>query len=307
MKHVSPPQLVQDLLTTSCTSFMAPYDFSAADADAILCSSDGIEFRVHKVILSLASPVFQDVFGLPQPTDPRSPIPVIDILEPSNVLRPFIQYLYPCSPPKVSDISMWEALYTTADKYIVEVVTDLLRDMLVSRFLEQCPQRVYTLAMHWGFEEEAKTAYPRTLPPTVSVTFNVQATTSPPGKRIHFYGRDPWMHITQMFLHLQFLQSSSSSSDRFRNLATGLQRTRSLSHLRITLPGVVSVQTRVYTIFLGLLTRHGYPATVKLPANTVVKYKYVRKCDNHVSWASDPNWSWKTPASGIATLNDNWR
>ena len=49
---------------------MAPYDFNAPDADTILRSSDGKEFRVHRVILSLASTVFQGMFCLPQSTDP---------------------------------------------------------------------------------------------------------------------------------------------------------------------------------------------------------------------------------------------
>jgi len=44
---------------------MAPYDFNAPDADTVLRSSDGEEFRVHRIILSLASPVFQGMFTLP--------------------------------------------------------------------------------------------------------------------------------------------------------------------------------------------------------------------------------------------------
>jgi hypothetical protein len=58
---------------------------------------------------------------------------------------------------------MWEALYAVADKYCAEVVTDPLRDMLIPRFLETSPLRVYALASRWGFEEEAKIASTRTL------------------------------------------------------------------------------------------------------------------------------------------------
>jgi len=142
---------------------MAPYDFDAPDTDAILRSSDGKEFRVHRLILSLSSPVFQGMFGLPQPTGASPEIPTVDVSEPSDILQPFIQYLYPRSPPRISDISMWEALYTVADKYAAEVVTDPLRDMLIPRFLETSPLRVYALASRWGFEEEAKIASTRTL------------------------------------------------------------------------------------------------------------------------------------------------
>lgn len=148
---------------------MAPYDFEAPDADIILRSSDGKEFRVHKVILSLASPVFQGMFDLPQP---KEPTPVVDFPESSDVLQPFVQYLYPCSPPKISDLAMWADLYTVADKYSTEVVTDLLRDMLIPRFLETSPLRVYALASHWGFEEEAKVASTRTLIMDISSGFS---------------------------------------------------------------------------------------------------------------------------------------
>ena len=143
---------------------MAPYEFDALDTDAILRSSDGEEFRVHRLILSLSSPVFQGMFGLPQPTaDPLSQIPTINLSDPSDVLKPFIQYLCPRSPPEVADISMWAALYTIADKYNAEVVMDPLRDMLVPRFLEAYPLRVYAFASRWGFEEEARIASRRTL------------------------------------------------------------------------------------------------------------------------------------------------
>ena len=150
--------------TTSWAWLMAPYDFEAPDADVILRCSDGKELRIHSLILSLASPIFQGMFSLPQPTQPpRSQTPTIDVPETSDILEPLIQYLYPRSQPKVSDLAMWEALYTAADKYNTEAVMETLRDMLISRFLETSPMRVYALASHWGFEEEAKVASRGTL------------------------------------------------------------------------------------------------------------------------------------------------
>jgi len=150
---------------------MAPYDFQAPDADVILRSSDGTEFRVHRLILSLASPIFQGMFNLPQPTEPSSQTPSIDVPEPSDILQPFIQYLYPRSPPEISDIPMWAALYTIADKYNAEAVMDLLKDVLVSRFLEASPLRVHALASYWGFEEVAKIASRGTLTMDISEGF----------------------------------------------------------------------------------------------------------------------------------------
>ena len=147
---------------------MAPYDFDALDADAILRSPDGKELRVHRIILSLTSPVFQGMFSLPQSVRESSQIPIVDVPESSDILEPFLQCLYPRSPPKISDLTMWTALYTTADKYGAEVVMDFLRDLLISRFLETSPLRVYALASHWGLEEEARIASTKTLAIDVS-------------------------------------------------------------------------------------------------------------------------------------------
>ena len=163
-RHITePPQFVCSAGSIPGLSTMAPYDFNAPDADAILRSSDGKELRVHKLVLSLASPVYRGMFSLPQPIDPPSQIPSVDVSEPSDILQPFIQYLYPRSPPKISDISIWAALYTIADKYGAEGAMESLRDMLVPRFLDTHPLRVYALASRWGFEEEARIASRRTL------------------------------------------------------------------------------------------------------------------------------------------------
>ena len=151
---------------------MVPYNFDAPDTDAILRSLDGKEFHVHRLILCLASPVFAGMFSLPQPTERPSQIPTIDFPESSAILQPLIQYLYPRSPPTIPDLPMWEALYTTADKYSVEVVTQLLRKMLVHRFLETSPFRVYALASLWGFEDIAKIASTRTLTIDISKDFS---------------------------------------------------------------------------------------------------------------------------------------
>ena len=90
---------------------MTPYDFDASDADAVLRSSDGKDLRVHRIILSLASPVFQGMFSLPQSTESPSQILTIDIPESSDILRPFLQYIYPRSPPKIEDIDVGSPIH----------------------------------------------------------------------------------------------------------------------------------------------------------------------------------------------------
>ena len=48
-------------------------------------------------------------------------------------------------------------------------------------------------------------------------------------------------------------------------------------------------------------------ATVNLPANTAIQYKYISIDNGQVTWESDPNNSFTTGASGAQTLNDVWR
>ncbi|KAG6889108.1 hypothetical protein C0995_003677 [Termitomyces sp. Mi166 len=59
-----------------------------------------------------------------------------------------------------------------------------------------------------------------------------------------------------------------------------------------------------------LLSSASYPiwsVTVNLPASTVIEYKYIRILNGEVTWESDPNRSFTTPASGSIVLIDAWR
>jgi hypothetical protein len=144
-------------------SRMAPYNFDAPDTDIILRSSDGEDFRAHQDFLLFCPPRFQRMLGLPRHAELPDKLPIVDIAETSGVLRPFLQYLYRESPPWIADLSMWEALYTMAEKYDAEVITVPLKDMLIPRFLDTSPLHVYALASHWALEEEAKIASKGTL------------------------------------------------------------------------------------------------------------------------------------------------
>lgn len=141
----------------------ASHNFDAPEADVILRSSDGEDFRAHQDFLKFSPPRFRHILGLPRHAELPHKLPIIDIAETSGVLRPFLQYLYPEPPPWIADLSMWEALYTMAEKYDAEAITAPLKDMLIPRFLDTSPVHVYALASHWAFEEEAKIASRGTL------------------------------------------------------------------------------------------------------------------------------------------------
>jgi alpha-amylase len=61
-------------------------------------------------------------------------------------------------------------------------------------------------------------------------------------------------------------------------------------------------------IALSAATYPVWAATATLPASTTFQYKYIKKNpDGSVTWESDPNRAFGTPASGAVTLNDSWR
>jgi len=117
-------------------------------ADVILRSADEKEFRAHKDILSVASPVFSNMFTFPQPPSPEpSSLPVVYMCETGNVLDEFLRCIYPVPRPVVKDFEMLEALVSAAKKYETEVITKLVGSWLIApEILKEDPLRVYAIA-----------------------------------------------------------------------------------------------------------------------------------------------------------------
>ena len=118
------------------------------------------DFRVHKFILSLASPVFKDMFAFPQPPDhnERPNTPIVDISEPPYALDMILRLVYPgVELPNIPDVSTLNTLFSTADKYNITSIYPVLRQSLKT-FLPGDPFRVYIIACRFGFLKEAKQA-----------------------------------------------------------------------------------------------------------------------------------------------------
>ena len=152
---------------------MSPYQFTADDADIILRASRcemPREFRVHKTILSITSPVFKDMFDTPQPvpsTTPAGPtIPIIDLDDTPEDLENFLRMIYPLGFPATGTLGLGAiaGALVVFDKYQVQGRSlQPLRSLLVSpEFLKNDPIRVYSLACVWGFKREADLAAPYT-------------------------------------------------------------------------------------------------------------------------------------------------
>ena len=69
----------------------------ANDADIVIQSCDSVNFRVHKLVLSLSSAFFGDMFSLPQPFNQEvvDGLPVVRLSEDADVLKCLIPMLYP--------------------------------------------------------------------------------------------------------------------------------------------------------------------------------------------------------------------
>ncbi|KAK0438067.1 hypothetical protein EV421DRAFT_1714639 [Armillaria borealis] len=147
-----------DLDPTDTATTIASFPFNDMGADLILRSSDGVDFYVHKPLLSLASPIFRDMFDIGQATQTfQGGIPVVQMSEDSNVLHKLLVWCDPRSVPlpgqfTIDDISR---VLSLTDKFMMEGIAGRVA-MLLSEYVEKQPAHVYALAYRgrgsWGVE-----------------------------------------------------------------------------------------------------------------------------------------------------------
>ena len=143
---------------------MLPDPFTTEDGDVVLRVGSDDVFRVHRLVLSLASPVFRDLFQTAQPDQPDAgqenlppTIPITDSPESVDLL---LRFIYPgVIPPVLVDLTALSALLTIADKYGIQTVFPIAKERLGDEnVLKKDPFGVYTIARRWGFADEAKRA-----------------------------------------------------------------------------------------------------------------------------------------------------
>ncbi|KAG6908886.1 hypothetical protein DXG01_002864 [Tephrocybe rancida] len=139
--------------------------FDHPDADIILRSSDTEEptdFRIFKLLLSLASPFFASAFTLPQPADDSDDVPIMEMQEDRHTLEMILGLCYPISvqePPRFTTLRDLRRAIQAANKFEMEGVQRHLKKVLVeSRFIESQPLQVFAVACRHGWLEEARVA-----------------------------------------------------------------------------------------------------------------------------------------------------
>ncbi|KAF8596542.1 hypothetical protein BDV93DRAFT_480150 [Ceratobasidium sp. AG-I] len=124
--------------------------------DTILRSLDGVDFHVHSVILSLASPVLADMFNLTTRRD------IVTVGETAEVLALMLSFIYPGSPRPVSSFETLRVGIHAADKYQLEHMRNWLRERLVINgspvSISTDPLAALAFAIEHGFREEINLA-----------------------------------------------------------------------------------------------------------------------------------------------------
>ncbi|KAI0278252.1 hypothetical protein BC826DRAFT_894895, partial [Russula brevipes] len=129
--------------------------FDDTRADLVLQSSDEVHFRVFKIILSLASPIFADMFSIPLPASQRShdEIQVVTLSEDSNVLDVALRHLYPVRiPDDGGTLRDAGVLAEFARKYQVDALEKFIMRYLTDN-VERDPVGVYAIAVTYGYKD----------------------------------------------------------------------------------------------------------------------------------------------------------
>ncbi|KAG6331392.1 hypothetical protein ID866_7697 [Astraeus odoratus] len=154
------------------TSASPPFD--SPKADVILRSSDNIDFRVFKFILSLSSTFFEMLFSLPQPpeeisadTETMEGLPVIPVSEDSKTLDAFLRFCYPCNivaDPVLKDCLDLLKLLEAAKKYSFDALEEkICKDIIHPKALEKDSLQCFAVACHARLKNEIAIAAKHTL------------------------------------------------------------------------------------------------------------------------------------------------
>lgn len=133
--------------------------FNDPQADVILRTSDHVDFYVHKIVLSFASPMFKDMFTLSQTTrtQPNRNPPIIPVAENSETWDCLLRLCYPISNPLLPTMEIINGILSAATKYDMGHPIEVL-SMELRRFVKTHPLRVFAIACRWKLEDVAKEA-----------------------------------------------------------------------------------------------------------------------------------------------------
>ena len=137
-----------------------PNHLDMANADIIIQSCDFINFRVHKLVLSLSSPFFNDMFSLPQPTDQEvvDGLLVVRLSEDADVLNRLLTMVYPIPSKIPNSYDKTLMLLAASQKYEMDGVQSRIRTEIQGKTLPMptgaATFRAYAIASIGGLSSE---------------------------------------------------------------------------------------------------------------------------------------------------------
>ena len=139
------------------------------NGDIILRSSDSVDFHINRSVLAASSPVFRDMFSLPQPPNDATPDahPVVHLSEDSETLNSLVSMLYPVVPDIPHNSNGILNLLAATTKYDMDAVQSFIRAEVSRTGLLSPPLNnsfhVYAIAYRKGLAPEMATAARDTL------------------------------------------------------------------------------------------------------------------------------------------------
>jgi len=156
-------------MSASPTTLSAASPFDHPQADIVLRSSDNIDFRVFKLFLSLASPVFETMFGLPQPSDGVDPdeetkdgLPVMTVSEGSKTLDALLRFCYPSTlaeDPSLDGFMLATEILEAAKKYSLDAIERIVcKALFIPKILEVDSLPCFVVARRADLHEQCALA-----------------------------------------------------------------------------------------------------------------------------------------------------
>ncbi|KAH9831714.1 uncharacterized protein C8Q71DRAFT_282747 [Rhodofomes roseus] len=144
---------------------VASQPFDDPDADLIIRTSDEVDFRVYKIIMKHASPVFREMFTLPG--NDTTALSVVDVAENSRVWDFILRMLYPVVRPlSLPAPSDYRPLLEAVRKYDMAGVREAVKlAMIDPAVLKTQALRVYALSCAYGLPDAARIAAKATFQP----------------------------------------------------------------------------------------------------------------------------------------------
>src|ERR1700734_898004 len=107
------------MATSQFTDAGGPFD--NPNADVVLRSADNVDFRTFKLILSLPSPIFDDMFGMIQPSSESSinemkdGAPVVSVSESTVTLKRLLEFCHPNCVPVLDNLEVISGILAAAE------------------------------------------------------------------------------------------------------------------------------------------------------------------------------------------------